>query len=254
MKLALASLFLVPALLLAVPEAFSAPRGDKPRAYKPAERRQQEAETSRAAAADPGERAPVTTYEQELQAAKEKRDQDLDNAAGEAADRRSLEKKKQEIFSQYAAIVAALRDKYEAAHPDEAAPSRPAPGKAKGRPKTARPKPIDPAEEIEARPKSKPGKRKGRTPTDTLADAQEKLDEENARHAAKVEQLNGQLKQAESSDNPRETRRVQKLIDKENNTYNATRRVLERRIQDLGGAVSAPASEPAPPQTTSGKT
>lgn len=242
MKRQLACLFTITALLLAMSEALGAPRSEKSRAYKPAERREQEADGARASAVASDDSAPVTTYEQELQAAKEKRDQDLDNATTESADRRSLEKKKQQIFAQYAAIVAALKDKYEAAHPNEAGAARPAPGKAKGKPRTARAKPVDDAGRAGRSPRGKAGNQKARATSDSLAEAQEKLEVENSRHAARLEQLNDQLKQAESSDNPRDARRVQKLIEKENNSHDATRRVLERRVRDLGGAAQAPPS------------
>src|SRR5688572_18394128 len=86
------------------------------RAYKPAERRAQEAEAQPAQDAEP---AVAPTYEEELRVAKEKRDKELQDVAAGETDQRTLEKKKQEIFAQYAAIVAALRDKYAAAHPDD---------------------------------------------------------------------------------------------------------------------------------------
>src|SRR3954447_16448759 len=94
------------------------------KAYKPAERNQQESEgqASKASAEDGDKAAPATTYEQELQAAREKRDKELESASSEGTDQRTLEKKKQEIFAQYAAIVAALRDKYEASQADGTAP------------------------------------------------------------------------------------------------------------------------------------
>src|SRR5687767_2271350 len=84
----------------------------KKRAYKPSERRQQrQAEAEPTQAAD----APAAggTYEEEIQAAKDKRDRDLEAATQAETDRRKLEDRKAKIFAQYAAIVAALRDKYE---------------------------------------------------------------------------------------------------------------------------------------------
>src|SRR5438874_10740530 len=92
--------------------------GSSQSAYKPAERRRQEQEKDAQKSKDAQE-PPDTTYEQELQAAKEKRDKDLQDAAANETSPRSLEKRKQEIFAQYAAILAALRDKYQEAHPDD---------------------------------------------------------------------------------------------------------------------------------------
>jgi hypothetical protein len=95
----------------------------------------------------------------------------------------------------------------------------------------------------EAAPKSKKRPARARDSGDALAEAQEKLAEENARHTAKTGQLNAQLQQAQTSDNQREVRRVQKAIEKENNSYNARKLILERRVVDLGGSVAPP---PAP--------
>lgn len=227
--------------------ASAAPKRDK-RAYKPAQRQQDADAQPSKAAADAETTAPDATYEQELQAARDKRDKDLEDASNSDTDRRTLEKRKQEIFAQYAAIVAALRDKYQAAHANDPAPAdadakagtKPAKGKA------GRPRPVDPEvmpDEPSKPGKSKSGSKKTRDTADALADAQAKLDEENTRHQAKLDELNDQLKTAESSGNTREVRRVQKSIEKENNSYNARKAILERRVIDLGGKPNPP---PAP--------
>jgi hypothetical protein len=236
----------VPALALALAvwliqsSAPGAPPRER-RAYKPAERRQQEAEAQAAQAAQDAGEKPAATYDEELEIAKEKRDRDLQDATDNETSRRKLEERRQEIFAQYAAIVAALKDKYEAAHPDEAATAKPNSGK---KPKAGRAKPAG-----EQAPDDKPrGRgRKGREPAGALADAQEKLDAENARHDAKLDQLNAQLEQAESSGNQRAVSRARKAIEKENNSYDARKKILERRVVDLGGTLTPPpdAKEPA---------
>jgi hypothetical protein len=55
-----------------------------------------------------------------------------------------------------------------------------------------------------------------------------------------MEQLNGQLERAESSGKQREVRKIQKAIDKENNSYNARKSILERRVEELGGNPNPP--------------
>ena len=214
----------------------------KKRAYKPSERRQQ-ADAEPAQAAD----APAAggTYEEEVQAAKDKRDRDLEAAAKAETDRRKLEDRKAEIFAQYAAIVAALRDKYEQSVKDGTTPP-PAPARGKARTKAGRqpPSPDQPAEAPPAKAKERP-KKQPKNAAGSLEDAQEKLDEENKRHQGKLDELNAQLKEAETSGNQREVRRVQKAIEKENNRYNARKVILERKVRDLGGS---PAAAPTPAQ------
>ena len=228
---------LIPAVALAVlvalaqQTATAAPKKEK-RAYKPAERRQQAAESEPAKAAD---EATATTYEQELQAAREKRDKDLEDVAANETDRKTLDKRKQEIFSQYAAIVAALRDKYQATQPQD--PATP-PRSGKSARTTRKEVDKDPAADDAATGKSKDAKKK-RNLDDALATAQEKLDEENRRHKTKLDQLNAQLRQANLSENERETRRIEKAIEKENNSYETKRKLLERRVEELGGSVPA---------------
>ena len=214
----------------------------KKRAYKPSERKQQQAEAEPAQAAD----APAAggTYEEEVQAAKDKRDRDLEAASKAETDRRKLEDRKAEIFAQYAAIVAALRDKYEQSVKDGTTPP-PAPAKGKARTKVGRQPPPDqsaeaPPAKAKERQKKQPKKAAG-----SLADAEAKLDEENKRHEGKLDELNAQLQQAETSGNQREVRRLQKAIEKENNTYNTRKAILERNVRDLGGT---PAAAPTPAQ------
>jgi hypothetical protein len=232
------------AVMAAHSAAFGAAKREQKRAYKPAERREAEDRASKASA-DDDKSAPATTYEQELQTAKDKRDKDLEALNKDQPDQRTLEKRKQEIFAQYAAIVAALRDKYQASQPEGAA-SKPASRyntKAKGgRDKKAE----DVDEKQDDRKGGKAAKKKGKD-SDALAEAQEKLDEENARHTAKLEQLNGDLRQAQASNEIREIRRAEKAIEKENNTYGTRKTILERRVKELGGSISPPpAPTPAP--------
>jgi hypothetical protein len=231
---------LIPALAVAVvivvaqADLLGAPKKEK-RAYKPADSRQKAAEAEPADASPPD---AGSTLEQELQAAKEKRDKDLEDAAANETDRKTLDKRKQEIFSQYAAIVAALRDKYQAAHPGDPAANPPTsgkPGKAERKKNVAE----EPAPED-----TKASRKKGRNPEDALAAAQVKLDEENQRHQSKLQQLNAQLREAETAGNQREVRKVRKSIEKENNSYEAKKSILERKVQDLGG--TAPAANVAP--------
>jgi hypothetical protein len=78
-----------------------------------------------------------------------------------------------------------------------------------------------------------------------LADAQKKLDEENARHADRLDELSRQLKDAQLSDNAREVRKAERAIEKESTTYEAKKVILERRVRELGGGTDAGAP-PAP--------
>jgi hypothetical protein len=223
--------------------------------YKPAQERQQPREAdakSKTANADTA--APDATYERELEAARLKRDKDLEDASNAGTDRRALEKRKQEIFAQYAAIVAAIRDKYEAAHANDPVPADADTRAGKGR--AGRPRPVEP--EVMPDDPQKPGKskdrsKKSRDTSDALADAQAKLDEENARHQAKLDELNDQLKTAEASGNAREIRRAQKAIEKENNSYNARKAILERRVLDLGGKPTPPPARTPPPTPRQGE-
>jgi hypothetical protein len=228
----------------------------KKRAYKPSQDRQkqQDADAQPSKAASSADTAaPGATYEQEVEAARAKRDKDLQDLSDSEADRRTLEKRKEQIFAQYAQIVAAIRDKYQAAHANDPAPADVESKGPKG--KVGRPKPVEPADvsdDAGKAGKSKERNRKSRDSSDGLADAQAKLDEENARHRAKLDELNEQLKAAESSNNTRDVRRVQKAIDKENNSYSARKAILERRVVDLGGNPTpppppAPATPPAKP-------
>lgn len=204
----------------------------KRKAYKARDKqRATEAQQPAQAAAREGEAAPAMGYEAELLAAKERRDKDIANATATETDRRALEKRKMEIFADYAAIVAALRDKYYAENPDAAKPK--AQPTAKPRPKNGKP---DVAAEKPASPprKDRAKKPRGDEPG-TLADAEGKLAEENTRHQAKLDTLNAQLRDAETSGNKRQVRAAQKAIEKENNSYNARRTILERNVKELGG-------------------
>lgn len=192
------------------------------------------ADSSSTAAEGPG-------YEQELQVAKEDRDRKLDEAAQQETDRERLEKRKGEIFSQYARIVAALRDKYkEQQARTPAATDPPAAEDAPPKKGSRYRRSPEPADEPDRTPASaRRGKNKDRDAGSTrgsLEDAQRELDEENARHQAKLDELNGQLRDAEAANNRRDVRKFQKAIEKENNTYEAKKSVLERRLRDAGGA------------------
>ena len=222
-------------------------------AYKPAQRRQQ----TRAAEAAPAVPAGISdpeAYQKELDAAKEQRDRDLKAAAGET-DRAKFERRKEEIFARYAAIISEMRDKYAAhqAETGDASQLQPKPGKT-SRPGAVRPpgtatgKKRAPKDEeasppVAARPTAK-SKRAAKARGDaagTLADARKRLDEENARHAAAMEPLNKQLADAKSSKNQREIRKAERAIEKENTTYEAKKALLESRVKELGGTVGSPA-------------
>jgi len=227
---------LLATLILAVLVARAADAAPK-RAYKARQQEAAEADAQPSAASSPA--TPSANYERELQAAREDRDKKLQSLDEEGMDRRTLEKRKTEIFAEYAKILAAMRDKYEASNP----PPPPAPTTTKRKPTrtagTARATPPPPPPARSTR-NSRSNGRANQDTQSALADAERKLQEENDRHAAKMEELNAQLRQAQSSGNKREVRRVQKSIEKENNTYNAKRPILERRVVDLGGKIVKP--------------
>ena len=172
----------------------SAAFGEPSCAYKPAEHNQQESEGQPSKALGRGDNsAPATTYEQELQAAKEKRDKDRALVGLGRAGPTNAGEGKQEIFAQYAAIVAALRDKYEASQADGTAP-KPAAATTRNTSPAATRAGDDPRRRQDTRRPAR-AKRRTRTPTpDALAKAQDRLDEET-RHKAKLEQLNAELRQ-----------------------------------------------------------
>jgi hypothetical protein len=234
------------AVVAAQSATLGAARREPKRAYKPAERRESEERASKASAEDDKSAAPATAYEQELQVAKDKRDKDLEALNSDQPDQRTLEKRKQEIFAQYAAIVAALRDKYQASQPDGTA-SKPA-SRYNTRAKGGRDKKGDDDADVKQddRKGGKSGSKKKNKDADddALAEAQDKLDDENARHAAKLEQLNADLRQAQKSNEIREVRKAEKAIDKENNTYTTRKGILERRVKELGGSITPPAPPP----------
>ena len=208
----------------------------KRRAYKPDKQAAAEATEPEQASAKDGENAkPASGYEAELEAAKTKRDKALEDAAANETDRRALEKKKTEIFAQYAAIVAELRDKYLEQHPEEAAKGQ----AASKRPKATKRQP--PPKEPAPTPRKDRGKKPKTDDAGSLAEAEQQLADEATRHAAKLETLNAQLKDAEASGNKRQIRAAQKAIEKENNSYDTRRSLLERRVRDAGGP-----STPAP--------
>jgi hypothetical protein len=222
-----------------------ADEGGKKRAYKPRQgQRAAEAQPAQASSKDE-ETAPPAGYDAELQAAKEKRDKELESASAET-DRRTLEKRKTEIFAQYAQIVAALRDKYYEENPDAAKGQAQSSAKPRAKAGTNATK-RDPAPaQQEATPRKERAKKPRADEPESLADAEQKLDEENTRHQAKLDGLNAQLQQAETSGNKRQVRAAQKAIEKENNSYNARRTILERRVKDLGGTLGGPAPTDAP--------
>jgi hypothetical protein len=238
-------------IALAVVAAQSVAQAAQKRAYKPAERSQQasDEQAPKPPPKDGDGVAPAATYEQELQAAKDKRDKDLEALNSDQPDRRTLEKRKQEIFSQYAAIVAALRDKYEASQLDAGTTSKPGSRyntKAKGgRDKKAADDTADAKQDDRKNGKGNKKKTKD-ADGDALAEALEKLDEENARHASRMEELNADLRQAQSSNNVRDVRKAEKAIEKENNTYSSKKAILERRVKELGGSIAPPAPPPKP--------
>ena len=261
--LVLTTLALAPAVAQAAQDDQSAPR----RAYKPAERREQAQADAAAEAAPAANReqanddtvvpAGVTdpeAYKRDLKAARDQRDRDLKDAEKET-DRRKFEKRKEQIFTQYAAILAEMREKYVANQGDKSAATKQQPKGTKksgtgrpsvperySRPDTKRKSPRRdeevsvPDEAPPARGTAKSAKRKsGPDDGDTLADAQKRLDDENKRHEAEMEQLNKQLAAAQSSNNRREVRKVERAIEKENNTFETKKSLLERRVRELGG-------------------
>jgi hypothetical protein len=250
-------LLVVLALVAAQSATFGAAKREQKRAYKPAERRESDGRGSKASADDDKPAAPATTYEQELQVAKDKRDKDLEALNSDQPDQRTLEKRKQEIFAQYAAIVAALRDKYQASQPDGTA-SKPVSRyntKAKGGRDKKGEDDADARQDDRKSGKAGNKKKNKDADADALAEAQDRLDEENARHAARMEQLNADLRQAQKANEIREVRKAEKAIDKENNTYGTRKAILERRVKELGGSLTPPPAtkEPAPASTPPAK-
>ena len=223
------------------------------RAYKPAERREQEAASQAArreapaASEDPDVPAGVSdpeAYKKELQAARDQRDRDLKEAANET-DRRAFQKRQEQIFARYAAILSEMRDRY-AAHQAETGESLQKPAQRQG--KTTRAGAVRPGAPERFSGADRPGKsaprknaaRRADDDADALADAQKRLDDENARHDAAMEDLNQQLADAKASNNKRETRKAERAIDKENTAYEAKKSLLERRVKELGGTIEKP--------------
>jgi hypothetical protein len=254
------------------------------RAYKPAERRAQadaaqadaaaddatqaarrEAPAAAPAKADPDIPANVTdpaAYKKELDAARAQRDRDLKDAAKET-DRRKFQKRQEEIFARYAAILSEMKDRYEASA-DATAGS---PKSSQRQTKVARPLAVRPGErfspiqrttrrdvdddpatvETPAKKTSKSARstRKG-DDVETLDDAQKRLDDENDRHDAAMGQLNKQLADAQASKNKKEVRKAERAIDKENTTYQTKKALLESRVKELGGKIPAPKTDRTP--------
>jgi hypothetical protein len=251
------------------------------RAYKPAQRRAQEDEATQAArreaaparddAAVPANVTDPEAYKKDLDAARDQRDRDLKEAAKET-DRRKFQKRQEEIFAQYASILAAMKDKYDASHADADAVQQTPPRSGKGGKSVAtrsgtseryatptrtdtrkrstrsfdddvQPDPQPPAPKGK---KSKGSTRKGGAVDagDSLAEAQKRLDDENSRHDSAMEQLNKDLADAQASKKQREIRKAERAIEKENNTYETKKAMLEGRVKELGGKVE-PAPRPA---------
>jgi hypothetical protein len=248
------------------------------RAYKPAQRRAQEDEATQAArreaapakddAAVPANITDPEAYKKELDAAKEQRDRDLKEAAKET-DRRKFQKRQEEIFAQYASILAAMKDKYDASQADAAPVQQTPPRSGKGGksvasrggtseryatpPRTDTRKrstrSYDDDLQPDPRPPAPKGKKSKTTPRkgggdnagDGLAEAQKRLDDENSRHDSVMEQLNKDLSDAQASKKQREIRKAERAIDKENTTYEAKKALLESRVKELGGKVETPA-------------
>lgn len=239
----------------AEPQEAKAQSQAKPRrSDRPAQRRAQQ---RAAASADPAE--PADAYAKELQAARDQRDKELAEATKET-NRRRFEKRKEEIFARYAAIVAAMRDKYEAAHAEAAdglPPVQPAqrPG-TRRRPGAVRPataeRPGRPEWDKPDAPGAQSPRKNRRTSNpadagDDPASARQKLEEEVARNHARLQGLNKQLAAAQSAGNKREVRKVQRAIEKENTTFRAKKAILERRVRELGGVPRKSPAQPPPP-------
>jgi hypothetical protein len=258
----------------ATDDAASAPQ----RAYQPAQRRAQEDQATQAArreaaparddAAVPANVTDPEAYKKELDAAREQRDRDLKEAAKET-DRRKFQKRQEEIFAHYASILAAMKDKYDASHADADALKQTPPRSGKGGKSVAtrsgtseryatptrtdsrkrgtrsydddvQPDPQPPAPKGK---KSKTSSRKGGAADagDALAEAQKRVDDENGRHDSVMEQLNKDLADAQASKKQREIRKAERAVEKENNTYETKKAMLEGRVKELGGKIdSAP--------------
>ena len=248
------------------------------RAYKPAQRRAEEDQATQAArrdaaparddAAVPPNITDPEAYKKDLDAAREQRDRDLKEAAKET-DRRNFQKRQEEILAQYASILAAMKDKYDASHADADAvqqtPQRPGkggkavasrggtseryatPSRTDTRKRSTRSYDDDvqpdPQPSAPKGKKSKTSTRKGAADDagDGLAEAPKRLVDENSRHDSVMEQLNKDLADAQASKTQREIRKAERAIDKENTTYEAKKALLESRVKELGGKVETPA-------------
>ena len=250
------------------------------RAYKPAQRREDERAEQAARKAPPAAAQDTNTpanitdpeaYQKDLDAAKEQRDRDLKEAANET-DRKKFAKRKEEIFARYASILAAMREKYEAheaetGDPAQAPPQRPGkvarpgavkpgssdrsgtaerPGRPEPRKKAVRRDDDDATADADATPRGnakvkRPVRSRGDDATGTLADAQNRLDDENARHDTAMSQLNQDLKDAQAAKKQRDIRKAERAIEKENTTYEAKKVLLESRVKELGGKIGTPA-------------
>ena len=275
-----------PAVSLARQDRDDAAASRPPRAYKPAQRRVEEEDAAQAAqrtaptspakddSAVPANVTDPVAYQKELDAAKEQRDRDLKEAAKET-DRRKFQKRQEEIMAQYASILAAMRDKYDASKSDDADPAQPTtrrPGKT-SRPvgaradryttpermsTAARKRSVTRDDDAIAQPDTEaPAPRSGKSAKaarkrggddsgDTLEEAQKRLDDENSRHDSVMEQLNKDLADAQASKNKREIRKAERAIEKENTTYETKKSLLESRVKELGGKLeTAPPARPA---------
>ncbi len=193
--------------------------------------------------ADGAAAAAAPTQEQidkEMADLRAKRDAELEAAQTEA-DKARLERKKQEIFSKYAAIAAAMRDRYQAAQaaqaeaspagtepdaPDADAAPRRRPSRVRpGREKLAGEKPA-----ADTRPKpaaEDAGQKQLEEARKKLASVEQKLAAETARHEAKVADLQAKLQAATDGGSGEADRQGPQGRRKENATYQAKKADLE---------------------------
>src|SRR5688500_9155875 len=80
------------------------------------------------------------------------------------------------------------------------------------------------------------------TPAEVLADAQARLDAENARHTARLAELRREEAAARSAGDRRKAQKLHKNIEAENEAYDRTAADLRRQVRDAQARVDAEAS------------
>lgn len=188
------------------------PAADR-RAKKPAEQRDSDTPADREA------------YERDLAAARAQRDADL-TAAQSEKDPAQFEQKKQQVFAKYAALVAALRDKYNAANPPadqpEASRSAPPAPSSSSSPASAE----DGAETLDALKQK-------------LAVIEQKLAAEVARHEAKLRDLEQKQEQAADGGRQKQIDKAAKAVEKEKSIHAVKKADLESQRTSLQQQIEA---------------